>query len=139
MQYLNINNVVLVNTGLLILRLVIGITFIGHGTQKLFGWFGGPGLKGFSQWLETTGIGFRSRGWSVLAGLFELIGGLLLSTGVLTAVAAILICIVMLDAILIVHRKNGYWIDKGGYEYNVVVMASVIALAFVGPGAYVLM
>ena len=137
-DYTSVNSMTLVSVGLLIIRLVIGITFIGHGSQKLFGWFGGYGPVGFSQWLESLGIGFRGRFWSIAAGLFEFVGGVLFAFGTLTGVGAGLIIIVMLDAILIVHRKNGYWIDNGGWEYNFVLMAVVLGVALIGPGSYVL-
>lgn len=128
----------MVNIGLLIIRVVIGLTFIGHGCQKLFGWFGGGGLSGTGAWLESLGIRPASKIWAVLAGLFELIGGILFGSGRLLPVGSILIVIIMIDAIVTVHAKNGFWIDKGGYEYNLVLIAVVIGIALIGPGTYIL-
>lgn len=125
--------------GLLIIRLVIGLTFVGHGAQKLFGWFGGPGVSGFGEWLGTIGIKNGGKTWAILAGLFELIGGLLFAAGLLTWFGAILITIVMIDAIATVHGKNGYWLTNGGFEYNLVLIAAVIGVALIGPGDFVLL
>lgn len=128
----------LVNIGLLIIRLVIGLTFFGHGAQKLFGWFGGPGITGMGNWLETLGLEKGTKVWATLAGLFELIGGLLFAAGFLTVIGSIMIVVVMIDAIYAVHGKNGYWITNGGFEYNLVLIAVVIGVALIGPGQYVL-
>lgn len=128
-----------VNLGLLIIRLVIGLTFVGHGAQKLFGWFGGTGIEGMGKWLETIGITQGAKVWATLAGLFELIGGLLFATGILTWLGAILIVIVMIDAIFTVHGRNGYWITNGGFEYNLVLIAACIGVALIGPGDFVLL
>jgi putative oxidoreductase len=133
-----VGNIVLVNIGMLIIRLVIGLTFVGHGAQKLFGWFGGPGIAGMGNWLETLGIKQGAKIWATLAGLFELIGGLLFAAGFLTWIGAIMIAIVMIDAIFTVHGKNGYWMTNGGFEYNLVLIAAVIGVALIGPGEYVL-
>lgn len=124
--------------GLLIIRLAIGLTFVGHGAQKLFGWFGGPGPVGFGEWLGTIGIKTGGKTWAILAGLFELIGGLLFSAGLLTWFGAILIIIVMIDAIFTVHGKNGFWLTEGGFEYNFILIAVVLGVALIGPGDYVL-
>ncbi|MED4228582.1 DoxX family protein [Neobacillus cucumis] len=128
----------MVNIGLLIIRLVIGLTFFGHGAQKLFGWFGGPGITGMGNWLETLGLEKGAKVWATLAGLFELIGGLLFAAGFLTMIGSIMIVVVMIDAIYAVHGKNGYWITNGGFEYNLVLIAVVIGVALIGPGQYVL-
>lgn len=124
--------------GLLLIRLVVGLTFVGHGAQKLFGWFGGPGPVKFGEWLGTLGITTRGKTWAILAGLFEFIGGILFLAGVLTWLGAFLIVIVMIDAIFTVHRKNGFWIANGGYEYNLILITIVIGVAIIGPGSYVL-
>lgn len=130
--------IVLTNIGLLIIRMVIGLTFIGHGGQKLFGWFGGGGPEGTAKWFESAGVAPGRRIWPVVAGFFELIGGLLFAGGVLTPVGAALISVIMLDAILTIHIKNGYWIDKNGFEYNFVLIITVVGISLIGPGDYVL-
>jgi putative oxidoreductase len=127
----------MMNLGLLIIRLVVGLTFMGHGAQKLFGWFGGHGLKGTAGWMES--IGLRPGWWmALMAGLSELIGGALFAAGVGTSLGAALIVLTMLVAIFKVHGKNGYWITAGGIEYNVVLIAVAIGVALIGPGSYVL-
>ncbi|WP_047154345.1 DoxX family protein [Aneurinibacillus tyrosinisolvens] len=127
----------MINLGLLIIRLVIGLTFMGHGAQKLFGWFGGHGLKGTAGWMESIGAkpGVLM---AFLAGAGELIGGLLFAAGVLTPVGAALIVITMLVSIFTVHGKNGYWATEGGFEYNLTLIAVAIGVALIGPGSYVL-
>ncbi|RNB91236.1 DoxX family protein [Brevibacillus fluminis] len=125
------------NLGLLIIRLVVGLIFAAHGTQKLFGWFGGHGLKGTGGWLESIGIrpGVLM---AFLAGAGELVGGLLFAAGTFTWLGAALIVITMLVAIFSVHGKNGFWVTSGGIEYNVILIAIAVGIALVGPGAYVL-
>ncbi len=132
------HNIAMVNIGLLIIRLVVGLTFVGHGAQKLFGWFGGTGITGTGNWLKTIGLEKGARVWATLAGLFELIGGLLFASGALTWLGAAMIVIVMIDAIIAVHGKNGYWMTEGGFEYNFVLIAVAIGVALTGPGDYVL-
>jgi len=121
--------------GLLIVRLVIGLTFAGHGAQKLFGWFGGYGPKGTGGWMESVGIkpGVLM---AVLSGLMELIGGLLFAAGLFTEVGAALIVLTMLGAIVKVHGRNGYWATSNGYEYNLMLIAVAVGVALIGAGAY---
>jgi len=121
--------------GLLLLRLVIGLSFMAHGAQKLFGWFGGYGPKGTGGWMESMGIkpGVAA---AVMAGLMELVGGLLLAAGFLTVLGAALITLAMLGAIVKVHGKNGYWSTANGYEYNLLLIAAAVALALTGAGTY---
>jgi putative oxidoreductase len=125
----------MVDLGLLIIRLVIGISFIGHGAQKLFGWFGGHGLKGTGEWLESIGIK-PGVPMAVLAGLSELVGGLLFAGGWALPVGSALIVGAMLVAIFKVHGQNGYWADKGGIEFPFVLIAVAVGIALIGPGAY---
>jgi len=119
--------------GRLLLRLTIGGFFIGHGTQKLFGWFGGHGLDGTGQFFESLGLR-PGRTNALAAGAAEAGGGALLVAGLATPVAASALTATMLTAIHRVHLKNGPWVSSGGYEYNAVLIAAVIALAEVGPG-----
>lgn len=121
--------------GLLLIRLVVGVTFMGHGTQKLFGWFGGYGPKGTGGWMESIGIkpGVLM---AVLAGLSELMGGFLFAAGLFTPVGAALILITMGMAIVKVHGQNGYWATANGYEYNLMLIAVAVGVALIGAGAY---
>lgn len=123
--------------GLLLIRLVIGIPFIGHGSQKLFGWFGGHGLKGTGGWMESIGIkpGITM---ALLAGLSEFIGGILFSFGLLTPLAGILLAATMVVAIIKVHAPNGFWATQNGYEFNLTLLVVAIAVAIMGPGHYAL-
>ncbi len=121
--------------GLLIIRAVFGLIFVGHGAQKLFGWFGGYGLKGTGGWLDSIGIkpGVMA---AFVVGLFEVVGGLLFVLGLWLPVAAALIVILMLGAIISVHAKNGFWVTQNGIEYNVMIIAVAIGLALIGAGDY---
>ncbi|GMA61653.1 DoxX family protein [Alicyclobacillus fastidiosus] len=123
--------------GLLIIRLIVGLSFAGHGTQKLFGWFGGHGLKGTGGWLESIGVKPGAL-LALVAGLAELIGGLLFAAGLWLPVAAALIVITMLVAIFTVHGKNGYWVTQNGFEYNLILIAIAVGIALIGPGVYAL-
>ena len=127
----------MVGIGLLIIRLVIGISFMGHGAQKLFGWFGGYGLKGTGGWMESIGIK-PGVTMALLAGLTELIGGALFVLGLLTPLASVMIAGTMVMAIVKVHGANGYWATENGYEYNLTLIAVVIGIALIGPGQYAL-
>jgi putative oxidoreductase len=119
---------------LLILRLVTGLALMGHGAQKLFGWFGGHGLRG------TAGF-FGSLGWraplamALLAGLAET-SGLALAVGFLTPLAALGITVVLLNAILVVHWKNGFFNGVGGIEFPLALASVAVALAATGPGRF---
>ena len=127
----------MINLGLLIIRLVIGVLFIGHGAQKLFGWFGGYGLKGTGGWMESIGIK-PGVPMAFLAGMTELLGGLLFAAGLLTPLAGIMIAGTMVMAISKVHGANGLWATENGYEYNLTIIAVVIGIAIAGPGQYAL-
>lgn len=121
--------------GLLIVRLVVGLLFVGHGAQKLFGWFGGYGPKGTGGWLESIGVK-PGVAMAVVAGLMELVGGILFAAGLLTPLAAALIVLTMLVAIVKVHGQNGIWAAANGYEYNLVLLAIAIGIALTGAGEY---
>lgn len=123
------------NAGILIIRLVIGLLFMGHGAQKLFGWFGGHGLKGTGGFFESIGIkpGYQM---ALLAGLAEFIGGVLFALGLFTPLAAVLIVGTMVVAIVKVHGSNGFWATQNGYEYNLVLLAVAVGVALIGAGSY---
>jgi putative oxidoreductase len=119
--------------GLLILRLVVGLTLAAHGAQKLFGWFGGYGLAGTGGFLEQLGF-FPGRRHALFAGLAELVGGLLLALGFATPLAATLIISVMFVAIATVHLKHGFFNHNQGYEYNLILAVVALSVAIIGPG-----
>jgi putative oxidoreductase len=119
--------------GRLLLRLTVGGFFFGHGTQKLFGWFGGHGPDATAQMFESLGMRPGRRN-ALAAGVAEAGGGAALALGLATPLAAGTLTSVMLTAIHRVHLKNGPWVTNGGYEYNAVLIAAVLALAEVGPG-----
>jgi len=119
--------------GRLLLRLALGGFFIGHGTQKLFGWFGGHGPDGTAQFFEKLGLR-PGRHHALAAGAAEAGGGAMILTGFATPFAASALTATMLTAINRVHFKNGPWASNGGYEYNVVLIAAALTLAEIGPG-----
>ncbi|MCJ7840864.1 DoxX family protein [Lederbergia sp. NSJ-179] len=126
----------MMSLGILIIRLVMGLTFAAHGTQKMFGWFKGTGLRKFAETLASINVKPPMLN-AFLAALAEIIAGLFIATGVWMELGAVLVVITMLVAIMKVHGKNGY-LQKGGYEYNLHLIAIAIGLAFIGPGKYVL-
>lgn len=123
------------SVGLLILRLVVGLTLAVHGTQKLFGWFAGPGLARLK-------VGFEKQGykpvwlWISFVILGEVGGGLSVTFGLLTPLGAAGIFGAMFMAMFKSHWKNGFIVSKGGYEYTLVLMAVSIAIGLGGPGNY---
>ena len=121
--------------GILILRVVIGLTLAAHGAQKLFGWFGGYGLTQTGLFLEKIGF-VPGRRHAALAGLSEAGAGLLLAAGLCTPLAAAAIVAVMIVAAVSAHAANGFFITSGGFEYNLVLAATAIGIAFTGAGAW---
>ncbi len=126
---------VALNLGILILRLVLGLTFMGHGSQKLFGWFGGGGMAGTTAMMEKMRL--RAAGlWALVAALCEFIGGLLLALGFLNPLGSLGIIASMLVAISQVHWPRGFWNTQGGFEFPLINLAAALALALTGPGLY---
>lgn len=119
--------------GLTILRATIGGLFVGHGTQKLLGWFGGHGPEVTGQFFESQGLTPGGK-HATAAGAAEAGGGALLALGLLTPAAAATLIGVMATAIQAVHLKNGPWATENGYEYPLVLLAAMVAFADVGPG-----
>lgn len=121
------------DTGLLVLRLVVGLTMVGHGTMKLFGWFGGPGLS-------ATGKGFSDAGYpagdaaAVMAGLAETLGGLGFALGLLTPLAGAALTGTFINVLDL--RGLGAYFPPKGVELEVVLFASVVALTLTGPGRF---
>jgi putative oxidoreductase len=123
------------NIARLLLRVTIGSLFFGHGTQKLFGWFSGHGLEATSQGFDQIGMRPGRRN-AIAAGATEAGGGAALALGLATPISAGALTSVMLTAINRVHLKNGPWVANGGYEYNIVLIAALLALTEVGPGEF---
>ena len=121
--------------GLAVLRMIVGTLFIGHGLQKLAGWFGGHGLTATGKVFESLGLR-PGKAHATASGLGETAGGALLAAGLLTPLGASLISGSMITAISKVHAKNGVWVSNGGFEYNLVLLAAVFAISDLGPGAW---
>jgi len=119
--------------GRLSARAVIGGLFIGHGTQKLFGWFGGPGMQGTEQMMGALEMR-PTRVNAIAAGVSETAGGVLLMAGAATPLAASALIGTMITAIRKVHQPNGPWAAQGGWEYNAVLISALTALVDAGPG-----
>ncbi|HEX6216450.1 MAG TPA: DoxX family protein [Vicinamibacterales bacterium] len=123
------------DTGLLIARMVLGLLMAAHGTQKLFGWFGGYGLAGTGGFFEQ--LGFRpGRFFAAAAGTTEVLGGLLVATGLLGPLGPALIVSVMVVAIATVHWPHGLFAQNNGIETPLLYAVGAVALALTGPGAY---
>jgi putative oxidoreductase len=121
--------------GLTALRATVGTIFVAHGTQKLFGWFNGPGLDGMAQGLESMGLRPGKRN-ATIAGVSETAGGAMLATGFLTPVGAAATIGVMDQAVRSVHLSKGFFNSDGGYEFNLLLGAAALALADTGPGPW---
>jgi putative oxidoreductase len=121
--------------GMILLRVVVGLTLAAHGSQKLFGFFGGSGPAGTRGFF--AGLGFRTPlAMAFIAGLSELGGGLLFAFGLVTPIAALALTVVMLNAIGTVHWKKGFFNSAGGYEYNLLIIATAVAVTAAGPGRF---
>jgi len=105
--------------GQLALRVAVGVIFAAHGSQKLFGWFGGYGLEGTGQFFESVGLHP---------------GELMALLGLFVRPAAVLVGFTMLVAIFSVHASKGFFLDKGGIEYALALFAASVSLAFSGGG-----
>ena len=119
--------------GALALRIPVGIIFVAHGAQKLFGWFGGYGLEGTGQWMDSIGL---SPGYlmALLAGGTEFLGGLALIIGLLVRPASAALAFAMLIAIFSVHFQNGLFMSNNGYEFGLALLAASVSLLFSGAG-----
>jgi putative oxidoreductase len=124
-----------VDAGLLVARLTLGPLMAAHGAQKLFGWFGGPGLRATAGGMEH--LGFRpGLPFAFAAGATEVASGVLLALGLLGPVGPALMVSVMLVAAVSAHLRNGLWAQNGGYEMALLDGAVAVGLALTGPGAY---
>jgi putative oxidoreductase len=120
--------------GLLILRLVIGLTVAAHGAQKLFGWWGGPGMERWTAGMTRMRIR-PAAPWAWISALSELLGGLGFAAGLLIPLPNLAIAGAMLVAIALVHWPKGFWSTKGGFEFNLSILGAVAAIALAGPGS----
>jgi putative oxidoreductase len=125
----------MMNAAMLILRVTVGGLLAGHGAQKLFGWFGGPGPEGTARWLESVGLKPGER-WAPIAGLSELGGGLLTALGLLHPLGPVAVLAVMSMAALTAHRGKPIWVTSGGAELPLTNIAAALMIAFAGPGRY---
>lgn len=120
---------------LLIVRLLLGTTFILHGSQKVFGLFGGPGLSGYVGWMSTLNV---HPILSYSAALFELVGGLMVFLGIAAEIGAALIVPVMVGAIVLVHWPHGFFIQNNGFEYSLNLLLLAMTIIIGGPGRWYL-
>ncbi len=122
-----------------VVRVVLGVIFFAHGSQKVLGWFGGYGLKGTTGWLASIGLPLPV---AYAVCFFEFLGGIGLILGLLTRLAALAVIVVMVGAIAKVHWRNGFFINwdlapgKGhGMEANLAFLAMAVACLIAGGGA----
>ena len=120
---------------ILLLRLVVGLLFFGHGAQKVFGWFGGKGMTGQLAMMERLGLQ-PARLWAWVNALAELLGGLGLAAGLLTPLAATLVIGSMVVAIIKVHWPNGLWNTNRGIEFPLTLATVAFVVGLTGPGIY---
>ena len=122
------------NFARLVLRASVGGLFFGHGTQKLFGWFGGHGLDATAGMFESIGLRPGKR-HATAAGIAEAGGGAALLLGAASPLPSSILIATMITAIHRVHAANGPWVTDQGYEYNLVLIGAALALAETGPGS----
>jgi putative oxidoreductase len=123
------------SSGLLLLRLVLGVTLMGHGSQKLFGVLGGLGPRGEREFLEE--LGFRAPAtMAFLLGFGELVAGAMFAAGFLIPAAGLALAVFMINAIATALRPNGYWVINGGYEYAVLIWTVSVAVSAIGGGRF---
>ena len=123
------------STGLLILRLVAGLTLAAHGAQKLFGWFGGNGFSGTLQMQKRLGLKPAPL-WAGMVVLGEFGGGLSIAFGFLTPLGAAGMFAAMFMAIAKSHWKNGFWNSKRGIEFPLMLLTMGLVVGIIGPGNY---
>jgi len=117
----------------LALRIPVGVIFVAHGAQKLFGWFGGYGLEGTGQWMASIGLE-PGLFMALLAGSAEFLGGLALIAGLLVRPVAAALALTMVVAILSVHIGNGLFMSNNGYEFALALLAVMVSLVIGGAG-----
>jgi putative oxidoreductase len=119
--------------GITLLRILVGIIFMAHGSQKLFGMFGGYGLEGTGQYMASLGLnpGYLM---ALLSGSAEFFGGLALFLGLLVRPAAVVLIVMLVVAILSVHIHNGLFMANNGYEFGLALLGAAIAVLVEGAG-----
>ncbi|MDF0730983.1 DoxX family protein [Pseudomonas entomophila] len=119
--------------GLSIIRVLVGVIFMAHGAQKLFGLFGGYGLEGTGQWMESIGLapGYLM---ALLSGSAEFFGGLALVVGLLARPAALALSVTLVVAIFSVHIGNGLFMSNNGYEFALALLGGTLAVLMEGAG-----
>ncbi len=119
--------------GITVLRILVGIIFMAHGSQKLFGMFGGYGLEGTGQYMASLGLnpGYLM---ALLSGSAEFFGGLALFLGLLVRPAAVVLIVMLVVAILSVHIHNGLFMANNGYEFGLALLGGAFAVLFEGAG-----
>ncbi|POG11432.1 DoxX family protein [Pseudomonas putida] len=119
--------------GLSVIRILVGVIFMAHGAQKLFGLFGGYGLEGTGQWMESIGLapGYLM---ALLSGSAEFFGGLALVIGLLARPAALALTVTLVVAIFSVHINNGLFMSNNGYEFALALLAGTVAVLIEGAG-----
>ena len=120
-----------VDVSLLLVRVIVGVIFAAHGAQKLFGWWGGHGLEAT---VAPPPDGMGPIGYLVTIG--EFFGGLGLIVGFLSRFSAAALIVIMLGAIAMVHGKNGFFLQNGGFEYNLALIGLLLPILLCGPGHY---
>ena len=124
-----------IDVGMLLVRVLLGLAMASHGAQKLFGWFGGYGIKGTGGFMES--LGFRPGTlFAMAAGGGEVLGGLLIALGLFGPVGPAIVLSVMVVAAVTVHLKNGFFAQNNGYEPAFLYSVAALGVAFAGPGAY---
>ena len=119
----------------LAIRFALGSTFIAHGAQKLFGWWGGYGLEATGQWMASIGL-TPGLLMALAAGGIEFFGGIAMLIGLMTRPVAILASVVMLVALFSVHLANGFFISNNGYEFALSLLAMSLSLSVAGSGRF---
>ncbi|WDY59680.1 DoxX family protein [Pseudomonas sp. PSKL.D1] len=121
--------------GLTVVRILVGVIFMAHGAQKLFGAFGGYGLEGTGQWMESIGLapGYLM---ALLSGSAEFFGGLALVVGLLARPAALALTVTLVVAIFSVHIGNGLFMSNNGYEFALALLAGSVAVLIEGAGRF---
>ncbi len=129
-----------IDAALLLLRMILAVVFVAHGSQKLFGWFGGPGPQAFVGHLTSQGMP-AAIPWLVIVA--EFFGGIALLFGFLTRLAAAGIFLEMMGTVFVVHAKIGFFMNWGsvagrgeGFEYSLTLAIACLAIALAGPGMY---